>query len=205
MTKAHERTRSVMETGDFLERISKDNSLPDAVRWEAKQLLRHCSRAEDLGRAEDFEVMIQREIARLVGAPKAPSPTLTTWPSIEPFFCAPLSPNASEESNKHTFVSLIEPAWHSEDNAPPNRIQILGHATLVTAGCFSLRHWWFASRRIQVLARARVILGSDKRALEWFSGRIRSLDMHTPCDFVATPKGFILVMDVLTRIEHGIF
>ncbi|WP_328586023.1 BPSL0761 family protein [Pseudomonas syringae] len=46
MTTAYERTRSVIETGGFLSRISRDQTSPDNVREQARQLLRHYPTAE---------------------------------------------------------------------------------------------------------------------------------------------------------------
>jgi len=41
MTTPHERTRSVIQTRDFLIELSRDTSLPDRLRRDAKFLLRH--------------------------------------------------------------------------------------------------------------------------------------------------------------------
>lgn len=41
MTMPHERTRSIIQTGDFLRELSKDQSVPESVRHGAKHLLRH--------------------------------------------------------------------------------------------------------------------------------------------------------------------
>lgn len=41
MTMPHERTRSIIQTGDFLRELEKDQSLPASIRQGAKHLLRH--------------------------------------------------------------------------------------------------------------------------------------------------------------------
>lgn len=41
MTMPHERTRAVIETGEFLRRIARDESLSATIRAEATALLRH--------------------------------------------------------------------------------------------------------------------------------------------------------------------
>ncbi|WP_134618996.1 BPSL0761 family protein [Pseudomonas aeruginosa] len=41
MTLPCERTRSVVLTKDFLTRLSQDTALPESIRDEARQLLRH--------------------------------------------------------------------------------------------------------------------------------------------------------------------
>ncbi|GGJ86913.1 BPSL0761 family protein [Pseudomonas matsuisoli] len=41
MTMPHERSRAVVQTRDFLVELSKDRSLPEKIRQDAKFLLRH--------------------------------------------------------------------------------------------------------------------------------------------------------------------
>lgn len=86
MTTAYERTRSVIETGAFLERLSRDNSLPDTIRGEAKHLLRHYPTAEAVRLAGRCEVARQNEILKLPGSPNILHPVLATWPLLDSFF-----------------------------------------------------------------------------------------------------------------------
>lgn len=87
MTTAYERTRSVIETGGFLARISRDQTLPNNVREEARQLLRHYPTAEAVRLAGRCEAIRQDEILKLSSNPKALHPALATWPLLDPFFC----------------------------------------------------------------------------------------------------------------------
>ncbi|WP_224789950.1 BPSL0761 family protein [Pseudomonas fluorescens] len=41
MTMPNERTRAVIQTGEFLLELSRDSSLPERIRHDAKHLLRH--------------------------------------------------------------------------------------------------------------------------------------------------------------------
>jgi len=41
MTMPSERTRAVIHAREFMEELSQDISLPEPIRWQAKQLLRH--------------------------------------------------------------------------------------------------------------------------------------------------------------------
>ncbi|MNE32941.1 hypothetical protein D3C80_1265750 [compost metagenome] len=41
MTMPHERTRSIIQTRDFLVDLSHDQVLPESIRNEARRLLRH--------------------------------------------------------------------------------------------------------------------------------------------------------------------
>lgn len=41
MTMPNERTRAVIQTGEFLLKLSQDSSLPERIRRDAKFLLRH--------------------------------------------------------------------------------------------------------------------------------------------------------------------
>lgn len=87
MTTAYERTRSVIETGGFLATISRDKTLPDYVRKQAKQLLRHYPTEEAVRLAGRCEAIRQDEVSRLSGNPKSLHPALSTWPLLDPFFC----------------------------------------------------------------------------------------------------------------------
>ncbi|MBD9565266.1 BPSL0761 family protein [Pseudomonas sp. PDM09] len=56
MTMPHERTRSVIQTRDFLVELSRDMSLPERIRRDAEFLLRHYPTREDMvtaGRVEE--------------------------------------------------------------------------------------------------------------------------------------------------------
>lgn len=56
MTMPHERTRSVIQTRDFLVELSRDPSLPERIRRDAKFLLRHYPTRGDMvtaGRIEE--------------------------------------------------------------------------------------------------------------------------------------------------------
>lgn len=55
MTTPHERTRSVIQTRDFLIELSRDTSLPERVRRDAKFLLRHYPSQEDMLTASRIE------------------------------------------------------------------------------------------------------------------------------------------------------
>ncbi|MDD1141006.1 hypothetical protein M5G22_25885 [Pseudomonas sp. TNT2022 ID233] len=56
MTMPHERTRSVIQTRDFLIELSRDKSLPERIRRDAEFLLRHYPTRADMvtaGRVEE--------------------------------------------------------------------------------------------------------------------------------------------------------
>lgn len=56
MTMPNERTRAVIQTREFLVELSRDASLPDRVRRDAKFLLRHYPSRDDVllaGRIEE--------------------------------------------------------------------------------------------------------------------------------------------------------
>lgn len=48
MTMPSERTRAIIQTREFLVELSRDNSLPEAVRTEAHRLLRHYPSADEV-------------------------------------------------------------------------------------------------------------------------------------------------------------
>lgn len=87
MTTVYERTRSVIETGDFLARLFRDKSLPENIRSQAKRLLRHYPTADAVRLAGRCEAIRQDEILKLPCSPGTLHPALGTWPLFDPFFC----------------------------------------------------------------------------------------------------------------------
>lgn len=55
MTMPDERSRAVVQTREFLVELSRDNSLPDRVRRDAKFLLRHFPSRDDVALAGRIE------------------------------------------------------------------------------------------------------------------------------------------------------
>ncbi|CEG50555.1 conserved hypothetical protein [Stutzerimonas xanthomarina] len=56
MTMVEELTAAIVHARDFLRELSRDRSLPESIRLEAKHLLRHYSEAADIwlaGRLEE--------------------------------------------------------------------------------------------------------------------------------------------------------
>lgn len=206
MTTVYERTRSVIETGTFLARLSRNTSLPDNVREQAKQLLRHYPTAETVRLAGRCEGIRQDEVSKLAGSSNTLHPALATWPLLDPFFC-----DATDRAPP-TLSSL--PALDTSPNLEsiPNAVsktsgvgfQILGLAAPLWISCLSIEYCCFVSARRQVLSRATAVLGSPRRASNWFVSRILSLDGRQPCTLLLNANEFALVMDVLTRLEHGI-
>jgi len=66
MTLPYERTRSVVQTREYLLEISQDPALPEAMRIEAKRLLRHFPTADEVLRAGAAEEQMY-ELANLPG------------------------------------------------------------------------------------------------------------------------------------------
>jgi putative toxin-antitoxin system antitoxin component (TIGR02293 family) len=60
-------------------------------------------------------------------------------------------------------------------------------------------------RFIRTLARAEQVLGDKEAALAWLRTANRSLASTAPEDLLDTDIGAQSVMDVLGRIEHGVF
>lgn len=200
MTTVQERTRSMVEAHDFLIKLSVDRSVSEAVRWEAKQLLRHYPTAQEIWRAGRHEGIRQAEVARISEAPKHLPPVLAIWPLVEPFLC-----DSSEISN-----SALNPLPKSVDRLQAGSslrqdVQILGRANLVRVDCHSPNHWCFSIRSEQILARAREVLGSDREAKYWYRSSVRGLDMRQPCSLITTAEGYRLIMALLARIEYGVY
>jgi hypothetical protein len=97
MTMVHERTRSVVQAGEFLRDISKDPSLPDSIRLQAKRLLRHYPAAKDIWLAGKLEERRQEELCLLVDKHGPLHPVLATWSACESMFC---DESPQSDSNK---------------------------------------------------------------------------------------------------------
>jgi putative toxin-antitoxin system antitoxin component (TIGR02293 family) len=56
-----------------------------------------------------------------------------------------------------------------------------------------------------VIARAAEALGDREEAMRWLGNPVRELDYATPITILAADDGAERVMDILGRIEHGIW
>lgn len=87
MTMVHERTRSVVQTRDFLRDLSRDSSLPEPIRLQAKHLLRHYPEAADIWLAGKLEERRKEELSQLAENYGPLHPALSCWLVAEPLFC----------------------------------------------------------------------------------------------------------------------
>lgn len=200
MTTVFERTRSVIETSGFLLRLTRDQSLPDAVRSEAKQLLRHYPTADAVRLAGRWEAIRQHEVSKLPGSPRALHPALATWPLVEPMFCDLELPDAPELGAHPDWANF--PALHPTPSAAGG-VRILGPAKSIGMSCLSIEYRCFISARSAVLACATTMLGSRAKANSWFVDKFRGLEYRRPCTMMSTVHDFSLVMDGLFRIVYG--
>jgi len=60
-------------------------------------------------------------------------------------------------------------------------------------------------RLARALATAKDVLGSQKKAVTWLLRENRALGGEVPITLLDTDIGFQQVLDVLTRIEYGVF
>jgi putative toxin-antitoxin system antitoxin component (TIGR02293 family) len=60
-------------------------------------------------------------------------------------------------------------------------------------------------RLARVAAQAEEVLGAREDAVKWLHRPSRSLGGHKPLELVRTDAGSELVVDVLGRLEHGVF
>ncbi len=87
MTMVHERTRSVVQTRDFLRDLSRDSSLPESIRLQAERLLRHYPEAADIWLAGKLEERRREELSLLADKHVPLHPVLGCWLAAEPLFC----------------------------------------------------------------------------------------------------------------------
>lgn len=207
MTTVRERTRSVIETSAFLARLSQDKSLPNTIGEEAKQLLRHYPTAEAVRLAGRCEAIRQAEISKLSDSPSTLHPALATWPLLDPFFCDSADRVAPQPNDPPALAAPPppQPIPRTKGKQLVSRVQVSGLFVPKGMGCLSIDYRYFASSRAQVLSRAALVLGSPTRASNWFVSRIQSLNGRSPCTLMQNAYELALVMNVLTRLEHGIF
>ncbi|MGP0143286.1 BPSL0761 family protein [Pseudomonas syringae] len=201
-----ERTRSVVEAGEFLAVLVQNRALPDSIRNEAKRLLRHYPNAREIWMAGRLEISRQNEIFQLTTAPLPLPAVLATWPLCEPFFCD--SPDQRMTIRCAVLASAGTPAasWGPRVTGGgymPRPLQIIEVTETRTSGCLSLKYLCFVSLRALVLKRASNVFGSHSRAGIWFVSRNRSLDARTPCSLVLSANGYARVQEVLAQFENG--
>lgn len=92
----HERTRSVVQTRDFLRDLTRDSSLPDSIRLQAEDLLRHYPKATDIWLAGKLEERRREELSLLAKKHGALHPALGNWLAAEPLFCDESSKSSSD-------------------------------------------------------------------------------------------------------------
>ena len=84
MTMPHERTRSLVLTGEFLQELAKNAELPELMRRQAKALLRHYPSAQDIGLKIQVESRCREELALLADKHGLLHPVLAIWLGSEP-------------------------------------------------------------------------------------------------------------------------
>jgi putative toxin-antitoxin system antitoxin component (TIGR02293 family) len=57
----------------------------------------------------------------------------------------------------------------------------------------------------EILQRATEVLGSLEHAQYWLESRLPVLDGRRPVDVITDPGGAAELLDILVRIEHGVF
>lgn len=86
MTMAHERTRSVLQTRDFLQELARNMSLPESVRNQATNLLRHYPTAEAVLLAGRVEERSRKELSLLADKHGPLHPVLVSLLVNDPMF-----------------------------------------------------------------------------------------------------------------------
>lgn len=215
MTTVDERTRSVVGAGEFLAELSKNRLLPDQIRRQAKQLLRHYPSAQDIWRAGRLEMVRQEEVAQLRDISISLTPALAIWTCCEPFF------GDAEKYAGHVHgqsVDLAKEFFHNaEAGYKPSNVDLLGTDILPICpqicgpivrfrdGCLSTEYRCYAAKREQTLAYASQVFGTLELAKHWFGKPAVGLEKRVPCRLLSSDPGYVLVMKFLTRIEYGIY
>lgn len=87
MTVVHERTRSLVQTREFLQELSIDSRLPEAIRNQAVCLLRHYPTADAIYLAGRVGERSRQELALVADKHGPLHPVLVSWLVSDPIFC----------------------------------------------------------------------------------------------------------------------
>ncbi|RMM09161.1 hypothetical protein APX70_00041 [Pseudomonas syringae pv. maculicola] len=215
MTTVDERTKSVVGAGEFLAALSRDRLLPDHIRRQAKQLLRHYPSAQDIWRAGRLEIIRQEEIARFRDISISLHPALAIWTCCEPFFC---DAKESERHGGRQSIHLATDRSHRTESVykPSNTEstgieilpicpQIFGPIARFREGCLSADYRCFAARQEQTLLYASKVFGTLELARYWLGKPALGLEKRTPCCLLSSYPGYLIVMKLLEKIEYGIY
>lgn len=87
MTTVHERTRSVVQTRDFLRELTNDNTLPETLRTQARILLRHYPTPEQIWQAGRLEEHRRTKLCLMEEKSGPLPPVLGLWLASDFLFC----------------------------------------------------------------------------------------------------------------------
>jgi hypothetical protein len=210
-----ERANSMVSAGEFLADLAKDKNLPDLVRQRAKQLLRHYPSAQEIWSAGRLEMLRQQEIAQLFDDAVLLPPVLAVWPCCETFFSDAQGQDELPDNGSQAKVRApservvvankpfrVEPA--SEDFFQ-GAAQLLRPIARVHGACLRPDYQYFVIRRAQALAYASEVLGSFELAEDWIGKPALGLGKRQPCALLLSREGYALVMDLLAKIEYGVY
>lgn len=215
MTTVDERTKSVVGAGEFLKELSRDRLLPEHIRRQAKQLLRHYPSAQDIWNAGRLEVIRQEEIARFSDTSRSLHPALAIWTCCEPFFC---DAGGYERYGHGRSVYLAADHSHRSEagykpfdvdslgiDLLPSSYQIYGPIARFRDGCLSTGYRCVAAIREQALAYASQVFGTPELARLWLEMPALGLEKQVPCRLLSNYSGYLIVMKFLAKIEYGIY
>ncbi|HHM6939978.1 TPA: BPSL0761 family protein [Pseudomonas aeruginosa] len=77
---------TIVQTRDFLQELARDTSLPESVRYQAKNLLRHYPTAEAVWLAGRVEERSKQELSLLADKHGPLHPVLVSWLLNDPMF-----------------------------------------------------------------------------------------------------------------------
>ena len=87
MTTAIERTRNVVQTRRFLQELSRDLSVSEAVQQQAKNLLRHYPTSEAVKLAGRIEERCKEALSLMAEKSGPLDPILASWLVCDLMFC----------------------------------------------------------------------------------------------------------------------
>lgn len=211
MTTVHERTSSLVETGEFLAQLSKDIALPDHIRSQAIRLLRHYPSAEDIRREGDLRRYDETKLIDSLVLPRCflPRSRFGHWTH---FFCeakedysregnGPTDRVSNSAETMEVAFTLGSAVW----DVSSGRHRMIRSMSIPGYGCLTIEFCSEASRQKQALSYASKVFGSRESAIRWWSKSGLGLYKRPPCSLMSNRAGYVLVMDFLARLEYGVY
>ncbi|WP_356620708.1 MbcA/ParS/Xre antitoxin family protein [Pseudomonas moraviensis] len=71
--------------------------------------------------------------------------------------------------------------------------------------CWSQEHRYYRMRQNHILAIATHLFGSRVHAHQWLCQKAFGLNHSSPCSFLSSCYGYVVVRNFLMRVQYGVY